>query len=212
MPLGGRLPPIRLEANYTEPISLKSCLIYAIDHNLAIGIQEANKSAQFWVTAGAYAGFMPNLINNLQHQLLQGISLVGGIIPVSYHTPNTTAQAGLQYYFFQGGAVVFNSLQQTHTYKASKAAVRGTINDTLLAVTKAYYNLVNNQALLQIQTRAVDVSRAQVTLNKQLESAGTGTRFQVLQSETQLAATNRICSHKKYCCVTVQSICLRPST
>ena len=40
---------------------------------------------------------------------------------------------------------------------------------------------------LQIQTRAVEVSKAQVQLNRQLERAGTGTRFQVLQSETQLA-------------------------
>lgn len=187
LPLGAKLPPIRLEANYTEPISLKSCLVYAVDHNLAIGIQQANRAAQYWTTVGAYGGFLPNIIMNFQHQLLDGTSLIGGVIPTTFHTPNTTAQAGLQYYGFQGGAILFNALQQSHTYKAAKAAVKGTINDTLLAVTKAYYNLVNNQALLQIQTRAVDVSRAQVTLNKQLESAGTGTRFQVLQSETQLA-------------------------
>ena len=40
---------------------------------------------------------------------------------------------------------------------------------------------------LEIQTRAVEVSQAQVDLNRQLENAGTGTKFQVLQSETQLA-------------------------
>jgi outer membrane protein TolC len=185
--LGGSLPPIRLEANYTEPISLKSCLMYALEHNLAIGIQQANRDAQQWTMFGSYGGFLPNIIMNFQHQLLDGSSLIGGIIPTTYHTPNTSAQAGVQWYAFQGGGILFNSLQQTHSYRAARAAVKGTLNDTLLAVTKAYYNLVNNQALLQIQTRAVDVSRAQVTLNKQLESAGTGTRFQVLQSETQLA-------------------------
>lgn len=187
LPLGTALPPIRLEASYTEPVSLRSCLTYAIDHNLAIGIQEANKVAQFWTTFGAYGGFLPNMIMNFQHQLLSGQSLIGGIIPVQYHTPNTTAQAGFQYYGFQGGAILFNAIGQTHAYKASKAQVKGTINDTLLAVARSYYNMINNQALLQIQTRAVEVSRAQVALNKQLESVGTGTRFQVLQAETQLA-------------------------
>jgi len=187
LPLGGKLPAIRLEANYTEPVSLKSCVMYALDHNLAIGIQNANRATQYWTTVGAFGGFLPNWIQNFQHQLLDGQSLVGGIIPVSFHTPNTSAQVGIQWYGFQGGGVMFNSLQQLHSYRAAKAAVKGTMNDTLLAVTKAYYNLVNNQALLQIQTRAVEVSRAQVTLNKQLETAGTGTRFQVLQSESQLA-------------------------
>ena len=74
-----------------------------------------------------------------------------------------------------------------HQYKAAKEGYRASINDALNLVSQGYYNLVRNQALLQIQTRAVEVSKAQVALNRQLERAGTGTRFQVLQSETQLA-------------------------
>jgi outer membrane protein TolC len=88
---------------------------------------------------------------------------------------------------FQGGSVLFGSLSQLHQYRAAREQLHGTVNDTLLAVTRGYYNLVQNQALLQIQTRAVEVSRAQVVLNQQLEQAGTGTKFQVLQSDTQLA-------------------------
>lgn len=187
MPLSNMLPPIRLEANYTEPVSLKAVVNYAIDHNLAIGIANATRAQQFWLTVSNFGGFLPNIIMNYQHQILSGQSLVGGVIPTTFHTPNTTAQAGLQYYGFQGGSVLFSALSQMHTYKASKAALKGTINDTLLAVANGYYTLVQNQALLQIQTRAVDVSRAQVTLNRQLEAAGTGTKFQVLQAETQLA-------------------------
>jgi outer membrane protein TolC len=185
--LGGKLPAIRLEANYTEPISLKGALNYAIDNNLAIRISSANKDSQKWLAVSAFGGFLPNMIMNFQHQLLSGSSLIGGIIPSTFHTPNTSAQAGVQMFGFQGGGVLFSSLSQLHQFRAARHALKGTINDTLLAVTKAYYNLVRNQALLQIQTRAVEVSRAQVLLNNQLESAGTGTKFQVLQSETQLA-------------------------
>jgi outer membrane protein TolC len=113
--------------------------------------------------------------------------LIGGTIPVSFGNPFATATAGFRYYGFRGGSVMFGSLANMHNYRASKQGLRASINDTLLNVTKLYYNLVQNQALLQIQTRAVDVSKAQVLLNQQLERAGTGTRFQVLQSETQLA-------------------------
>jgi outer membrane protein TolC len=187
MSLGQKLPPIRLEANYTEPISLKDAVQYAISNNLAIRISYANKEQQKWNLYGSASGFLPNIILNGQDQYLQGSTLVGGIIPTTFKTPNVSAQAGVQWFGFQGGAVLFGTLASLHNYRAAKEQVTGTINDTLLAVAKGYYTLVNNQALLQIQTKAVDVSKAQVILNQQLESAGTGTKFQVLQSETQLA-------------------------
>lgn len=187
MPLGNKLPPIRLEANYTEPISLKDAVNYAVSNNLAIRISYANKEQQKWNLMGTLAGFLPNIILNGQDQYLQGSTLIGGVVPATFQTPNVSAQAGFQYFGFQGGSVLFGSLASLHNYRAAKAQVTGTINDTLLAVARGYYNLVNNQALLQIQTKAVDVSKAQVVLNQQLESAGTGTKFQVLQSETQLA-------------------------
>jgi outer membrane protein TolC len=187
MSLGATLPPIKLEANYTQPISLKDSLLYSLDNNLAIRIANANKSAQKWLTVGQFGGFLPNVIMNFQHQFLKGSSLIGGVIPSVFDTPNTTAQAGFQMFGFQGGSVLFGSLSQLHQFRAAREQLHGTINDTLLAVTRAYYNLVQNQVLLQIQTRAVEVARAQVLLNQQLESAGTGTKFQVLQSDTQLA-------------------------
>jgi outer membrane protein TolC len=187
LPLGNKLPPIRLEANYTEPISLKDAVSYAIANNLAIRISYANKEQQKWNLGGTMSGFLPNIVLNGQDQFLQGSTLIGGIIPTTFKTPNVSAQAGVQWFGFQGGSVLFGTLASLHNYRAAKAQVTGTINDTLLAVARGYYNLVNNQALLQIQTKAVDVSKAQVTLNQQLESAGTGTKFQVLQSETQLA-------------------------
>jgi outer membrane protein TolC len=187
MSLGSTLPPIRLEANYTQPISLKDALLYSVDNNLSVRIANANKSVQKWLTVSQFGGFLPNAIMNFQHQLLSGQSLIGGVIPTSFHTPNTTAQAGFQWFGFQGGSVTFSSISQLHQFRAAREQLHGTVNDTLLAVTRAYYNLVQNQALLQIQTRAVEVSRAQVLLNQQLESAGTGTKFQVLQSDTQLA-------------------------
>jgi outer membrane protein TolC len=57
----------------------------------------------------------------------------------------------------------------------------------LLQVSQFYFEVMRQEALLQIQVQAVEVSRAQLKLNKQLQAAGTGTYFNVLQAETQLA-------------------------
>jgi outer membrane protein len=185
--LGGKLPPIRLEASYTRPISLHDCVDYALDHNLDIRINQTDVDSRKWLLFGSVGRYLPDIFTNYRQEYLKGGRLVGGIIPVTFNTPNVTTAAGFNFYGFRGGAVTFGALAALHQYKAQKQQYFGSINDTLLKVTQDYYSMVRNEALLEIQTRAVDVSQAQVNLNQQLESAGTGTRFQVLQSETQLA-------------------------
>lgn len=187
MSLGSKLPPIRLEATYTRPIALKEVVQYAIDNNLDIRIQREVVTQQKWILGNSLGRFLPDALMSYNSQYQQGTTLIGGIIPVQFGNPFITATAGFRYYGFRGGAVVFSSLSNLANFRAAKQGLTTSINDTLLNVTRLYYNLVQNQALLQIQTRAVDVSKAQVLLNQQLERAGTGTRFQVLQSETQLA-------------------------
>ncbi len=187
MSLGSKLPPIRLEASYTQPISLREVVQYSLDNTLDIRIQREVVTQNKWILGNSLGKFLPDALMSYNSQYQAGTSLIGGTIPVSFGNPFVTATAGFRYYGFRGGSVMFGSLANMHNYRASKQGLRASINDTLLNVTKLYYNLVQNQALLQIQTRAVDVSKAQVLLNQQLERAGTGTRFQVLQSETQLA-------------------------
>ena len=187
MSLGGKLPPIRLEARYTRPISLNDCVDYALDHNLPIRIQYNEQDSRRWLYYGSMGRFLPDIFLNYRQEYLRGSRLVGGIIPVNFNTPNVTTQAGFNFYGFRGGAIMFGMLANKHYYRAAKQQLFSTTNDELLNVTRGYYEMVRNEALLEIQTRAVDVSQAQVNLNQQLERAGTGTRFQVLQSETQLA-------------------------
>ncbi|MGD9680774.1 MAG: TolC family protein [Candidatus Obscuribacterales bacterium] len=187
IPLGGKLPPIRLEASYTNPVSLKDCVDYSINNNLAIRISREQATSQKWLFVGALGNFMPNILLNYRQEYLNGSRLIGGVIPVQFRTPNVTTSAGFNFFGFRGGSVLFGALSNLNQFRAAKQQVQGSINDVLLATTRAYYTMVRNEALLEIQTRAVDVSQAQVNLNRQLENAGTGTRFQVLQSETQLA-------------------------
>ncbi len=187
MPLGSKLPPIRLEATYTEPISLRQVVSYCLDNNLAIRIQGEQVESNKWLTFSQVGRYLPNVLNTYRSQYQAGTTLVGGVIPSKFANPFVNVFSGFQFFGFQGGAVTFNMLSNLHQYRAAKQGYRASINDSLNLVAQAYYTLVQNQALLQIQCRAVDVSKAQVQLNRQLERAGTGTRFQVLQSETQLA-------------------------
>jgi OMF family outer membrane factor len=166
---------------------LREVVSYCLDNNLAIRIQGEQVESNKWLTMAQFGRYLPNALNTYRSQYQAGTTLVGGVIPSKFANPFVNIFSGFQFYGFQGGAVTFNMLSNLHQYRAAKQGYRASINDSLNLVAQAYYTLVQNQALLQIQCRAVDVSKAQVQLNRQLERAGTGTRFQVLQSETQLA-------------------------
>lgn len=188
LPIGGGLPLIKLEASFNQALTLREALVYTLRNNLPINIQKQEVSQQGWLFTSALGGFLPNSIMTYRQQILQGTTFIGGVIPVSFHTPNIQMTAGFQAFGFQGGRILFGSLAAMHNWKAARANLRATISDVLLLVTQQYYDLVRQQALLEIQVKAVEVSRAQVDLNEKLERAGTGTRFAILQSETQLAS------------------------
>lgn len=188
MPLAKGMPTIRLEAVYNQPITLKDVVNFVVLHNLAIGISNEQLKSQKWLLIGALGRFLPNSQLSFRNIFQAGSTLVGGIIPSSFATPFVTATAGFSNVGFQGGTAFFGALLQKHNYLASKAQLRVSINDTLNTVAKQYYDLVRSQAFLEIRVRAVETSRAQLVLNQQLERAGTGTYFGVLQADTQLAS------------------------
>ncbi|MBY0358171.1 MAG: TolC family protein [Candidatus Obscuribacterales bacterium] len=187
LPVGANLPTIRLEASYNQPVSLKDTVIFAVLNNLAIGISQEQMRSQKWLMIGAIGNFAPDALMMYRSLFQAGSTLVGGVIPTQFSTPNVVATAGFRYWGFRGGQILFTALAAKHNFLAAKSSLKATINDTLLAVASQYYDLVRQQAFLEIRVRAVDTSRAQLVLNKQLEAAGTGTYFNVLQADTQLA-------------------------
>lgn len=187
MPVGANLPVIRLEASYNQPVGLKDVVNFAALYNLQIGITREQMRQQKWLLVGALGRFAPDALMSYRTQFQAGSTLIGGILPVSFATPNANATAGFRYYGAQGGRVLFGALQQKHNFLASKSNARRATNDVLRDVARQYYELVRAQSFLEIRVRAVETSRAQLVLNKQLENAGSGTYFNVLQADTQLA-------------------------
>lgn len=176
----GNLRPIRLDATYNEPLTLRQALEYTVRNNLPIRINErvfAGQKYQFYNTLGQY---LPSWFSNLT---FSHANISGGVVSNS-----RVFQTGMSFPIFQGGAVTYGALQQYYRMRASRNQYQTAINDALLNTYNAYYNLLLQRALLQIRIKAVEVSEEQLRLNQQLYIAGTGTRFAVMQSETQLAS------------------------
>lgn len=62
MPLSATLPPIRLEASYTQPVSLKEAVLYCLDNNLDIRIQREAMTQNKWLSVGAFGKFLPDAL------------------------------------------------------------------------------------------------------------------------------------------------------
>ncbi len=180
LPIGKKkLPAIRLEATYTDIISLKDCLNYALYNSLPIRISDAGYDSQKYLFVSSLGQFLPDFTQTFRYQQVDSQRP-----PITNtYTDSTT----VRFPVFQGGGVFYNSLVNLNRTKAAKNSYKATINDTLLEVYRRYNELILNHVILQIRVKSVELSRAQLALNEQLKEAGVGTNFAIYQSRTQLA-------------------------
>lgn len=190
-----RLSPFGLDAAYSQQVGLRDVLRAALTGNLDIQDTHATAQIRKYGYFQSVAKFLPDTVLGYSLIGLDGdIKTKGGLFgggagvqTLKIEGPITIANAGFRYRAYQGGSVLFGSIQSKHQLRAAKKQLEGTVNDTLLAVARNYYNLLLNEALLQIRIKAVDRSVEQVKQNSQLESNGLATYLDVLQARTQLA-------------------------
>lgn len=180
---------IKLEARVDIPLklNLEKTLNIAAKRNLEIiqaGYQKDVQKWKFWENIG---NFLPDYKVGFSDQRLDGSFLIGGVFPIMTLTSSVSAFMRFDYPFFEGGKGFFNTLSAKKLYNSSKENLRASLNNILLEATKAYNQLLFEEAQLDVLEKAVEEARAVVGLNKNLDEQGAGTRFDVLQSETQLA-------------------------
>lgn len=187
--LDNQLSPYGLDANAkpSRPITLAEVEQIALENNLVIKISHSDQENKHWQYRGALTGFLPSMSNGVSYQALTGkyaspFGLLASVNNINLVMPNTGS-----YYFFQGGKVLFGSLQAKHQYKASQFALKGTTNDILYEAGKLYYDLVLNDILLQIKVKAVETSQALLARSMIRYENGAGTKLDVLQARTQLS-------------------------
>ncbi len=174
------LRPTALDAGFNQTITLGEALAIARENSYPIRI-----SRESYYYQRAQLGFYSALLlptNNMN--ATRSWSEVNGDLSTTafVYTDRVTIPV------FVGGNYAYWILGQNARRKGWKEALKATTNDTLLDVYNKYTNLILNHHLLLIRLKSVDLSTAQVVQQKQLYAAGTGTRYNVMQAETQLAS------------------------
>jgi len=173
------LDPFRLEATYSEPISLRQALGHALANNLAIGINKQTYDANKYSFYSALAGYLPSYSANYVYSLAK--------VQPDTNSSSNIFTTGVSLPTFQGGSILYTALSNLYRMKAAGFQYQTSINDTLMNVYTAYTNAILQRALLRIRIKAVEVDEEQLRLNDRLYENGVGTKLEVMQARTQLS-------------------------
>lgn len=181
----GILPPIKLEARYSEPYSLAQLLKLAQENNLPIKMARTElKSKQFRILS-AVGDMLPSYATGYSRQRVWP--------PGSAGVSDSNLYYNLLFFpVFNGGADMLNLLRSLNEKRAASYSVTATTNDVLLDVYNKYQDLLLQRALLDVRIKAVDVSKRELESNEDRKAAGEGTIFEVLQSRTRVALDEQL--------------------
>jgi outer membrane protein TolC len=172
---------LRSETNFDQSIKLRDAISYVLDHGLQIKNSRESLIYQHWQTVSQVASALPNFIMSYNLSRSDVYNKATTSIARSFFT-------GVSFPVFAGGGTVANILAQHYREKAWLNTYKSTFQDVFLTVYQNYTNLLLQRVLLQIWAKAVEADQEQVRINNAQLQNGTGTKFNLLQSETQLAA------------------------
>ena len=186
--------PIKLEARIDVPLdlSLHRALDIALVNNLDIAQATYKKNLNKWMFLDNVGNWLPDYKLGLSTQRLDGNFLIGGIFPVMTLTSSANAYMRFDYRFFEGGKGLFNTIAAKNLYKSAKENLSSSLKKVLLTVTKSYNQLLKEHAQLDVLSKSLLEAQSQLDLNKKLEASGVGTKFDILQSEAQLAEVQQL--------------------
>jgi len=182
--------PLLLDAASANPMSLDDVVHSAVRNNLDIGISDFSARTRKANMVSSMGKFLPDINLSFLRNYLKGKANVPfgqSVEPLRFNNPIIITTAGFKYYGYRGGSILFAALQNRNNFRAARHASHATIADTLQNAAKYYYDLLLQEALLQIRVKAVETSVGQLNLNKDLRQGGLATNLEVLQAETQLS-------------------------
>ncbi|MBZ0189999.1 MAG: TolC family protein, partial [Candidatus Obscuribacterales bacterium] len=188
--ISDKLNPLNLDASAPTMVSLEDVLKTCLERNLDISIAGTSRSTQGWRYAGSIGKFLPDVKLSYNYNYLKGtlnLPIGPSPDPLRFNNPFILTSAGLTYFGYRGGSVLFGALKERNNYKALQHGEKQTIDDALRETFERYYRLLLEESVLRIRIKAVEVSQEQVRLNKELFKAGSATQLDVMQAETQLS-------------------------
>lgn len=185
---------IMLEARIDVPlkVDLESAIQIALMNNLDIVESELNREINKWTLRENIGYFLPDYSIGLGINRFDGQFFIGGLFPIDALNTNINAFVRTEYMILEGGKKVFNTLSAKKLYDASKEYLSTTKKNIIYSVVSSYYTLLTEQGKLDVYSKSVDEAKENLKLNQNREKRGVGTKFNVLQADSQLAEQEQL--------------------
>jgi outer membrane protein TolC len=184
--------PSQVRLDITKPVTLAEILDLVEKTNSdAIRARIAIDRARA-VLQESEAGRSPTVTGTIQYNYTDSaqarLNSINNNTPLGKTTSNPlNATIGVDYNIFDSGSKESTVRIAENNLRIAEADLSRIRQNIRLGIVTAYYNLQNTDETIRIQRKAVENSERSLKDTKARERAGVGTKFDVLQSEVQLA-------------------------
>ncbi len=183
--------PSQVKIERTKPITLQEALDLANRSNRDIIQARINVDRNKAVLEEAEAARMPTVSASAGYTYTDSAqarlgNISSGIDSSTISQP-ITGTVTLNYNIFSSGQVETNIKAAENQLRVAELELNRISQTVRIAIATAYYNLQNTDEQVRIQEKSVQNSERSLKDTAALERAGVGTRFDVLQSQVQLA-------------------------
>ncbi|HNV95918.1 MAG TPA: TolC family protein [Bacteroidales bacterium] len=172
-----------------EKWSLERCILYALENNVQIKLQELNKKSSEAAFLKNKTMFLPTINANAN----QGYTVGHSVDPLTNEFAESNVKSNnfslsSNWTLFNGFQNVNNLKQSYFNLQASLMDLEKAKNDISLNVASFYLQILLADELLQVAYNQKELSKTQVDRTKKLYAAGSVAQGTYLEMESQLAS------------------------
>lgn len=172
----------QISADYVV-VSLDECLNIAFKNNFNIQILDKDYFVSKYEYQNTLSKFLPMLETTSYIADYSGQILVGGVLRDKFHETAISVNLTAQHDLTQGGRTIFEARAAKYFQKSKKHSLNFSRSEVVFYTTKFYYEMLLAKIYIEIYLRNLIERNAQLTLAKNLENSGLGTRFDVIRSQ-----------------------------
>ncbi len=173
------------------PVSLDECLDVALSNNFGIKSKfETYKSAEYGYK-NSLTKFLPELSYSWYSIYYNGQVLVGSALVDRFNETALSSIMLVRHNLFEGGKQIFEAKVAKYNKYEQKEKLQFSKEETLKYTAIYYWQLLQAKINIEIHIKNLYERIAQLKLTENLESAGLGTKFDVIRQENEVASAKR---------------------
>ncbi len=173
------------------PVSLDECLDVALKNNFDIKTRyETYKSSEF-IQKNALTKFLPNFGYSFYSIYYRGQVLVGTALVDKFNELALSSTIIVNHSLGDGGRDIFEAKVKKFEKYQKKEELNFTKEQVLMYTASYYWQLLQSKINIEIHLKNLYERIAQLKLTENLESAGLGTKFDVIRQKNEVASAKR---------------------